>query len=277
MAWQKAAMAVAAREAARRVASGYRATPSWVKLVGAGVLVGGGVYLGVKYLMPSKWLKRMSERDVQVAAYFVGLVGPDNLWQKLKKAVNPVEWAKTWGNDISNFFFGTTVEAIKRGIDRATDWALVEEAYSGLTKSALWNDISKKVNQKEFLELQDYHKRRFDRQREHQVTVAGDRAKLIGAMYENTRHYKPDTIYRLGPSADQFKQWRIAAFVDTTGKSSAIGRPKGTKRFKAKQYIGALTNRVVKDRKGKLWMEVASVTSLSGPMWFLLDDLDLYK
>jgi hypothetical protein len=272
-----AAAALAARRAMRGAGNAFRSAgnayqgaPQWVKLVIAGGIVGGGVYLAVKFTQPSRWLKRMGEPDVQVAGYFVGLVGPDGFWAKIKKAINPVEWAKSFGNDISNFFFGKTVEAIKRGIDRATDWQLVEEAYHGLTNSALWNDIRKKVNEKEYLELQDYHKARFERQREHQVTMASDRTKIIAIFYNGSRSWKTDRIYKLGPTGDQFKSYRVAAYKDTDGKPERGS----AKRFKARQFIGSPTNRLRKDKKGRLHMEIASGFGL---LWFALDDLDIYK
>jgi hypothetical protein len=263
MSWQRAAMALAAR--------GAQSTPTWVKVGIGATLLSVPAYFYFRSRKKLKWADRLDENDVQVAAYYVGLVGPPTIWEKIKKAFNPVEWGKSIGNNVLDFFTGNTVKAIKAGIDRAEDWNLVMKAYKGMTNSSLWGDIGKKLNAEELKEIQKYHEARFERKKVHQTKTATNRANTLNKFYTGSKRWPFEKVMKLGPGMNGS---RIEAFANVVAHND---KGKMVREVWLKgEFIGTVTGRIIKrhnsSQQGQLFMELATPKGL---FWFQIELLDL--
>ncbi len=248
-----------------------------VKVGGIAVATGltvAAIWYAAKKAMVAKWMHRMDENDVRVAAYFIGLVGPQNLIAKLKamildkaKDVPVIGTAITWIQKGWDYVNGnmSLYDACLMGVHQCDSWSVVQEAYHGLTAGhELHKDLQKKLSADEFQKLMvevQAHKRSINNGN---ATISTGRSMLIGVIYKWMAKVPADTIITLGPEQKTYRATKLAGYDDPTKgyKSPHMGQ---SERFKAKQLIGNPTGRLVRLKKGQVLMEV---NSPAGPLWF---------
>lgn len=235
-----------------------------------------GLYFYTRKKRIEKWMRRMTEQDVAVAAYFVPLVGPKGLVAMLKAML--VEKAKSIPA-IAILVKGyelitgdTLMAACEQGVDMSNDWDLVQEAYKGITNHELHKDLQKKLKPDEFQALM---KRIRDRQqrRDNIVAVGNDtRRKYIDVVYKAMEKAPVGTVVTVRTATYDFTAITLVGYDKPT---TGIKYPDKSKRkWDRDSIIGKWTRRLVKTDPHTVLMEVGTDF---GPYWFKCESLTQKK
>jgi len=242
------------------------------------LVIVGGVVLSKKAAI-KHWFSRLGEPDVQTGAYFLSLVAPPKLREKIIEKIKSAAIAVTGPFGAVVDFFAKVIDgnqlytALELGIDRVGDWKLVQESYHGLSGgSLLLRDMRAKLTQDEFDKLMKRLDERMARRARGEVDNAAGRNAMVAKIYKMLEKATPGKIYTLPKTASHFEKWRMAANADTTGRVRFDRAGKDV--FKAFQFIGSPTLRVVKDEQGQAWIEVGSAI---GPRWFKPEFLTIFS
>ena len=252
-------------------------------LLAAGLGVAG--YFGVQRAKIMRWVGKMDQNDVQIAAYYVTLVGPEKLIEKFKKALlqklkyaSPAIgigidlvtgiWDKINGGDGSKLY-----QACEVGVDRCDSWDAVQEAYNGLTATRqLHTDLAKKLTADEFRKLMQRVSDKKGRVAVTTTAISTGRAALIAKLYEVMAKQPAEKVITLGTGTGfNYSVWKMAGYDNPTKGYAEPGR--NPDKFKKGDLIGNPTNKLVKLRSGQVLMQVATP---KGPRWFKPESLTIY-
>lgn len=251
------------------------------------LLLGSGVYFAVRASRKKKWMDRMDENDVRVAALFITLVGPKKLADVIKSAIltklkylNPTvgitidiakkawEWASGDGSSL--------YKSCEAGVYAANDWTAVQEAYEGMARRSLNGDLAKKLTADEFQKLMALVETRKKSAEDTKVRVDSARSAMVAKVYESAAKAKVGTIYTMR-NGGQFKSWKMAGFLEPT---FGYEKPKvGGKKtqFSKGDFVGNPTTRFVKVNAGGREVVLLEISTSAGPRWFVTETLTIWK